>query len=104
MSELGSFLDVAKRGLTTSVGVVVLVVQHAQVQRRELAKSAPQLLEEVGERVKMVGEKLADLDERADDIFDDVEQRLPESLRATARDVHTVLREIRAQARTITGI
>jgi hypothetical protein len=103
VSELDGILDVAKQGLTTSLGVAVLVFQHAQVHRRELAKTAPRLLEEVGERVKMVGEKLADLDERADDIFDDVEQRLPEGLRSTARDVHDVLRELRAQARTVTG-
>lgn len=103
MNELDGVLDIAKRGLTTSLGVAVLVVQNAQVQRRALAKTAPRLFEEVGERAKMVGEKLADLDERADDIFDDVEQRLPEALRPTARDVHSILRELRAQARTITG-
>ena len=103
MAQLDGILDVAKRGLTTSVGVAVLVVQEAQVQRRALSKAAPQLMTEVGDRVKMLGEKLADIDERSDDIFDDVEQRLPDGMRPAAREVHAVLREVRTQVGTITG-
>jgi hypothetical protein len=45
------------------------VVQHAQTQRQELKKTAPRLMEEittaVGDRVKTLGEKLSDLQERA---------------------------------------
>jgi ABC-type transporter Mla subunit MlaD len=104
MSQLDGILDAARRGLTTSVGLGVLVFQNAQVQRRELSKAAPQALQElgdaVGDRLKSIGEKLADLDERADDIFDDIEQRLPEQLRAPVRQVHTAMRDLRAQAST----
>lgn len=103
MAQFDSILGVAKQGLTTSVGIAVLVVQQAQVQRRALGKAAPQLMSEVGDRVKMLGEKLADIDERSDDIFDDVEQRLPEGMRPAAREVHAVLREVRTQVGTITG-
>jgi hypothetical protein len=94
-----SLLDVAKRGLTMTLGIGVLVVQHAQVQRQELARTAPRLLQEVGDAVgsglKALGEKVAELDDRADDIFDDLEQHLPEALRATARQTHAGLRELR---------
>jgi hypothetical protein len=100
MSDDGdSLIETARRGLTTTVGVGVLLFQNAQVQRRELAKAAPRALAELGEavgdRLKTLGEKLADLDDRADDIFDDLEQRLPDGLREPARQVHNVMREIR---------
>ena len=102
MSQLDSILDKARRGLTTSVGLGVLVFQNAQVQRRELSKAAPRALQElseaVGDRLKTIGEKLADLDERADDIFDDIEQRLPDPLRAPVRQVHVAVRDLRSQA------
>jgi hypothetical protein len=60
-----SLVDRARNGLATAVGLGVLVVQNAQVQRRELAKVAPKLATEVsvavGDRLKTVAEKLADL-------------------------------------------
>ena len=59
-----SLVDRARQGLTTAVGLGVLVVQNAQVQRRELVKVAPKLAAEVteviGDRVRVVAEKLAD--------------------------------------------
>jgi hypothetical protein len=63
-----SLVDRARKGLTTTVGLGLLVVQNAQVQRRELTKVAPRLAAEVteavGDRVKMLSEKLSDLAER----------------------------------------
>lgn len=55
MSDDGdSLMEVARRGLTTTVGVGVLLFQNAQVQRRELAKAAPRALAELGEVVHHV--------------------------------------------------
>lgn len=63
-----SLVDRARKGLTTAVGLGLLVVQNAQVQRRELTKAAPRLAAEVteavGDRVKMLSEKLADFNDR----------------------------------------
>ena len=100
MSDDGdSLMEVARRGLTTTVGLGVLLFQNAQVQRRGLAKAAPRALQELGEvvgdRLKTLGEKLADLDDRAEDLFEDIEQRLPDGIRAPAREVHKAMREIR---------
>jgi len=65
-----SLLDVAKRGLTLTLGIGVLVVQHAQTQRQELRKSAPRLLQEVneavGSRLKTLGELVAGPEQRED--------------------------------------
>jgi hypothetical protein len=55
MSDDGdSLMEVARRGLTTTVGVGVLLFQNVQVQRRELAKAAPRALAELGEVVHQV--------------------------------------------------
>ena len=63
-----SLVAKARQGLTTVVGLGILVVQNAQVQRRELTKAAPKLAAEVSEavgaRVTMLGEKLSDFAER----------------------------------------
>jgi hypothetical protein len=61
-----SLLDVAKRGLTMTLGIGVLIVQHAQTQRRALQKSAPRLLQEVSDAVS---DGLKTLDERAQEIL-----------------------------------
>ena len=63
---MDSLRDVAKRSLTLTLGIGVLVVQHAQVQRQELQKQAPRLMREVGDavgtRLKALGEMLTDDD------------------------------------------
>jgi hypothetical protein len=63
-----SLVEAARKGLTTAVGLGILVVQNAQVQRRELTKVAPKLAAEVtdavGDRVKMLSEKLSDFADR----------------------------------------
>lgn len=63
-----SLVDRARKGLTTAVGLGLLVVQNAQVQRRELTKVAPRLAAEVteavGSRVATAAEKLSDFAER----------------------------------------
>jgi hypothetical protein len=64
--SVDSLLDVAKRGFTMTLGIGVLIVQHAQTQRRELQKSAPRLLQEVSDAVSS---SLKTLDERAQEIL-----------------------------------
>lgn len=95
-----SLVDAARKGLTTTLGLGVLIFQNAQVQRQELTKAAPKVAAELGEvvgdRLKTLGEKLADLDDRAEDIFDDLEGRLPDPLRAPVRQLHSAMRELRS--------
>jgi hypothetical protein len=91
----------ARSGFVTTVGLGALAYQQAQVQRQALNRSLPRLLHELGEavddRLSTLGERLCDADERADDIFDGIEQRLPAPVRSAARQVHTFARDVRAQ-------
>jgi hypothetical protein len=47
--------------------------------------------------VRTIGERLCEVDERAEEIFDGIEQRLPAPVRGAARQVHTFARDVRAQ-------
>ncbi|HEV7761071.1 MAG TPA: hypothetical protein VGO78_18825 [Acidimicrobiales bacterium] len=91
----------ARSGFVTTVGLGALAYQQAQVQRQALNRSLPRLLHELGEavddRLATLGERLCDADERADNIFDGIEQRLPAPVRSAARQVHTLARDVRAQ-------
>lgn len=51
-------LKVAEDGLYTAVGLGVLAFQQAQVQRRELCKALRPARDVVGDRMKLVEERL----------------------------------------------
>jgi hypothetical protein len=57
----------ARDGLATTVGLGLLVFQHAQVQRRELLQASANALQEVGralaERGRTIDERLNHFDE-----------------------------------------
>jgi hypothetical protein len=83
----------------TAVGLGILGFQRVQVQRqqlkRSLSSSCGEVLEAFDDRVKLVEERMADLDDRFDAVFDAVEPRLPEPAREAARQVVTLAREAR---------
>lgn len=58
----------ARTSLVTSIGLGVLFFQQAQVQRRELSRMAGQALHAFGtavdDRLKLVEERVSDLNER----------------------------------------
>lgn len=59
----------AQRGVVTSLGFGVLLVQHARVQRRLVLQTSARVLQDLGtvveDKVKMFEERLSELDERA---------------------------------------
>jgi hypothetical protein len=96
-----SIVGAAREGFLTTVGLGALAYQRAQVQRQALNRELPRLLHELGEavddRLSTLGERLCDADHRAEQIFDDIEQRLPRPVRSAARQVHVFARDVRAQ-------
>lgn len=85
----------------TAVGLGILGFQRAQVQRQQLKRSLSSSCGEVraalDDRVKLVEERLSDLDDRFDAVFETVEPRLPEPAREAARQAVTLAREARHQ-------
>lgn len=104
---LDDIVGSAREGFVTSVGLGALVYQRAQVQRHAVARHLPRLLDELGEavdhRLSTLSERLCDADQRADQIFDGIEQRLPEPVRSAARQFHVFARDVRAQVPTLLG-
>lgn len=98
-------VSAAREGFVTTVGLGALAYQRAQVQRQALHRELPRLLHELGEavdqRVATLGERLCDADQRADEIFDGIEQRLPGPMRSAVRQVHVLARDMRAQVPTL---
>jgi hypothetical protein len=83
----------------TAVGLGVLGFQRVQVQRQQLKRSLSssygEAREALDDRVRLVEERMSDLDERFDEMFESVEPRLPEPAREAARQVVTLAREAR---------
>lgn len=83
----------------TAVGLGVLGFQRVQVQRQQLKRSLSSSCSEAREvfddRVKLVEERLTDLDERVDEMLGSVEPRLPEPARSAARQAVSIAREAR---------
>jgi hypothetical protein len=102
---IDDIVSAAREGFVTTVGLGALAYQRAQVQRQALGRELPRLLHELGEavddRLSTLGERLCDADQRADKLFDDIEQRLPRPVRSAARQVHGfgrgLARDVRAQ-------
>jgi hypothetical protein len=61
----------ARDGITTSVGLSLLVIQQAQVQRRQITRVAEQTVRTLGtaldEHLKLVERQLSAFTERKDD-------------------------------------
>jgi hypothetical protein len=97
----------AHEGFLTTVGLGALAYQQAQVRRQELKVQVPRLLHELGEavdsRLTTLGERLCDADQRAEGLFDDIEQRLPAPVRSAARQVHGLARDVRTQVPALLG-
>jgi hypothetical protein len=85
----------------TAVGLGVLGFQRVQVQRQQLKRSLSNSYGEVREalddRVKLVEERMSDLDERFDEVFESVEPRLPGPAREAARQAVALARGARDQ-------
>ena len=98
---IDGIVNAAREGFVTTVGLGALAYQRAQVQRQALNRQMPRLLHELGEavddRLTLLGERLCDADQRADEIFDGIERRLPGPMRSAARQVHVFARDMRGQ-------
>jgi hypothetical protein len=85
--------------LYTAVGLGVLGFQRIQVHRQELKRSVSASLDDAREVVddglKTLEERLADLDDRFDEVFESVEPHLPEATRGPARQAVALAREAR---------
>lgn len=85
----------------TAVGLGVLGFQRIQVQRQELKRSVAGTLdgarEALDQRVRLVEERLTDLDDRVDELYRTVEPKLPGPARQPARLAMTLAREVRGQ-------
>lgn len=103
---------IAKDAFYVTVGLTVIALQKAQVQRNELrkqlsgqvgdAKSQLQALSRrVEDRVKTVEERLEGVESRLDSFLDQLEERLPEPAREAAKQARTAAKEARTQARGI---
>jgi hypothetical protein len=103
--SIDDIVDAAHEGFVTTVGLGALAYQRAQVQRQTLREQMPRLLHELGEavdhRLSTLSERLCDADQRADQIFDGLEQRLPAPMRSAVRQVHVFARDMRAQVPTL---
>ena len=102
---IDGIVDAAREGFLTTVGLGALAYQQAQVQRQALSRELPRLVHELGdavdERLATLSERLCDADQRSDQIFDGIEQRLPPPVRSAVHQVHLFVRDVRAQAPTI---
>jgi hypothetical protein len=100
-------VSAAREGFVTTVGLGALAYQRAQVQRQAVKRELPRLLTELGtavnDRLATVSERLCDADQRADEIFDGIEQRLPGPVRSAARQVHVLARDVRTQVPALFG-
>lgn len=85
----------------TAVGLGVLGFQRVQVQRQQLKRSLSSSYgdarEAFDDRVKVAEERLSDLDDRFDEVFESVEPRLPAPARDVARQAVSLAREARGQ-------
>lgn len=85
----------------TAVGLGVLGFQQAQVQRQQLKRSLSssygEAREALDDRVKLVEERLSDLDDRFDEAFESVEPQLPGTARDVARQAIGLAREARTK-------
>jgi 3-methyladenine DNA glycosylase/8-oxoguanine DNA glycosylase len=85
----------------TAVGLGVLGFQRIQVHRQELKRTlrplAADAREALDDGLRTVEERLIDLDDRFDEAYETVEEHLPESARAPARQAVALAREARHQ-------
>jgi hypothetical protein len=85
----------------TAVGLGVLGFQRVQVQRQQLKRSLSssygEAREAFDERLELVEERLADIDDRFDAAYGSVEPQLPPAARDAARQAIDLAREARGK-------
>ncbi|MEY2455581.1 MAG: prefoldin beta subunit [Acidimicrobiaceae bacterium] len=110
--KLDTLAKSAKDALYVTVGLGVIAVQKAQVQRQELNKrlksqadeakgSLQHLTKVVEDRVKLVEERLEGVETRFEGLLDQLEERLPDQARDLAQQARTAAKDARTQARTL---
>ncbi|MEY2432688.1 MAG: hypothetical protein QOC92_2413 [Acidimicrobiaceae bacterium] len=113
-SAVEDLTKLAKDAFYVSVGLAVIALQKAQVQRQELrkqvsgqvgdAKTQLQSLTKVfDDRVKAVEERLEGVETRFESLLDQLEERLPEQAREVAQQARTAAKEARTQVRGLVG-
>ena len=123
--------QIVKDAAYVAIGFGLLTVQKAQVQRRELTdqfqgqfidQAKAQLAEarenlekvtadatsqweklsdNVDDRVKLVGERLNDLEDRLESLLDEIESKLPEQAAELVAQAREVAKEARGQVRSL---
>jgi hypothetical protein len=85
----------------TAVGLGVLGFQRVQVQRQQLKRSLSssygEAREAFDERLELVEERMADIDDRFDAAYGAVEPQLPPAARDVARQAIDLAREARGK-------
>jgi ElaB/YqjD/DUF883 family membrane-anchored ribosome-binding protein len=98
---------VLKDALYVSVGLGVIAFQKAQVQRQELKKTFESQVSGartgVDDRVKLVEERLDDIEARIDGVVDEFASRLPEQVQAVVKQTRQAAKDARAQVRALVG-
>ena len=104
----------AKDALYVTVGLGVIAFQKAQVQRHELTKQFRSQIERpktqldglstfFEDRVKVVEERLDDVENRVEALLENVEDRLPEQAREVAQQLRKAAKDARGQLRELVG-
>jgi outer membrane PBP1 activator LpoA protein len=89
-------VKLARDALYVGLGLGVIAVQKAQVQRRELRQN---LTTGLDERMRLMEARLAALEEQVDGALDQVEARLPDPVQDVSKQVRAVAKTARATAR-----
>jgi hypothetical protein len=89
-------INLARDAFYVGLGLGVIVVQKAQVQRRELRQN---LTAGLDERVRLVEARLAALEGQVDAAIDQVEARLPDQVQDVSKQVRAAAKTARDTAR-----
>ncbi len=84
----------------TAVGLGILGFQQVQVQRQQLRRSLSSsyggACAAIGDRAKVVEQRMAGLDDRVDAVLESVEPRLPAPARGAAHQALSAARQARS--------
>jgi len=90
-----------------TVGVGVIAVQKAQVQRRELQGQLEDSLADARQRLEELGDSVEDglegLENQFDVLLDEVESRLPEQAATAVRQAREAAKDAQRQLRELVG-
>lgn len=96
---------VLKDAVYVSVGLGVIAFQKVQVQRQELKKALDTQLSgartAADDRVKLLEERLDEVETRIDTVVDDLTSRLPEPVESVVNTARQAAKDARNQVRAL---